>query len=81
MMNLEARKLSLIQEFLRVDNEQIITALENLLHKIKSEKLEEKIGPMSLEQFNEEIDQAIEDEKEERVISNSDLKQKIKKWS
>lgn len=79
-MNLEARKLSLIQEFLRVDNEQIITALENLLHKIKSEKLEEKIGPMSLEQFNEEIDQAIEDEKEERVISNSDLKQKIKKW-
>lgn len=80
-MNIEARKLSLIQEFLRVDNEQIINALENLLHKIKSEKFEENLKPMSLQQFNDDIDQAVEDEKNNRLLSNYDLQQKIQKWS
>jgi len=80
-MNIEAKKLSLIQEFLRIDNEKIINALENLLHKSKYEYFEENMKSMSLERFNDEIDQALDDEKNNRLISNSDLKQKIKKWS
>ncbi|MFT4063092.1 MAG: hypothetical protein QM642_12135 [Edaphocola sp.] len=79
-MNIEAKKLSLIQEFLRVDNEKIINALEALLHKSKYDHFEESIKPMSLKQFNDEIDQAIDDEQNNRLISNDDLKQKIKKW-
>jgi len=80
-MNIEAKKLSLIQEFLKIDNENIINALEALLHKSKYDYFEENIKPMSLKQFNDEIDQAIEDEKNNRLISNNDLKQKIKKWN
>lgn len=80
-MNLEARKISLVQEFLRIDNEKIISALENFLYKNKSEIFEQNLNPMSLEQFNREIDQALEDEKNNRIISAKDLKQKIQKWS
>lgn len=80
-MNIEARKLSLIQEFLRVDNEKIISALENLLRKSKSEDFEQNLKPMSLKQFNDEIDQALEDEKNGRLISSTDLKQKIQEWN
>lgn len=80
-MNLEARKISLVQEFLRIDNEKIISALEKFLHKNKSEIFEQNLNPMSLEQFNIEIDKALEDEKNNRVISVKDLKQKIQKWS
>ncbi|WP_434979132.1 hypothetical protein [Daejeonia sp. YH14] len=80
-MNLEARKISLVQEFLRIDNEKIISALENFLYKNKSEFFEQNLNPMSLEQFNREIDQALEDEKNNRIISAKDLKQKIQKWS
>lgn len=79
-MNLEARKLSLIQEFLRIDNEDIINELENLLQKSKLEEYEQSLHPMSLAQFNEEIDQAIEDDKNDRLISSDDLKLKIPKW-
>lgn len=79
-MNLEARKISLVQEFLRVDNEKIIIALENLLHKRKSELFEENLKPMSLKQFNDEVDQAIDDEENSRLISAQDLKNKVQKW-
>jgi hypothetical protein len=79
-MNLEARKISLVQEFLRIDNEKIIIALENLLHKRKSELFEENLKPMSVKQFNDEIDLAIEDDKNNRIISAQDLKSKIEKW-
>ncbi|MBA5791698.1 hypothetical protein H1R17_10775 [Flavobacterium sp. xlx-214] len=79
-MNLEARKISLAQEFLRIDNEKIISALENFLHKNKSDFFEENLEPMSVEQFNKEIDQALEDEKNNRTISSKDLKAQIQKW-
>lgn len=79
-MNLEARKISLIQEFLRIDNEKVISALENLLHKSKSESFEENLKPMSLDQLNNEIDKAIDDENNDRLINAKDLKNKIQKW-
>lgn len=80
-MNLEARKISFIQEFLRIDNEKIISALENFLHKNKSEIFEQNLKSMSLEEFNKEIDQALDDEKNNRITSAKDLKKQIQKWS
>jgi len=80
-MNLETRKLSFIQEFLRLQNEEIVSGLENFLRKRKIEMLENNFKPMSLEQFNKEIDQALDDSKNERIIKASDLKDKIQKWS
>lgn len=79
-MNLEARKLSLIQKFLRIDNEKVISALESFLHKNSSEVFEQNLKPMSLDQLNKEIDQALDDEKNNRLISAKDLKNQIQKW-
>ena len=79
-MNLEARKISLVQEFLRIDNEKSINALENALHKIKSENFDENLKPMSLDKFNDEINKAIEDADNNRITSITDLKNKIQKW-
>jgi hypothetical protein len=80
-MNLEARKLLFIQEFLRLQNEEIISGLENLLRKRKIELIENDFKPMSIEQFNSEIDQSLDDSKNEKLIKASDLKAKIQKWS
>lgn len=80
-MNIEAKKLSFIQEFLRIDNENIINALENLLRSSKSDIFEANLKPMTLEQLNSEIDSALEDEKSNKITKAKDLKQKIQKWS
>lgn len=80
-MNIEARKISFIQEYLRIDNEKFLTAVENFFYKTKSEIFEDNLKPMSLEKFNSEIDQALEDEKNGDLTNIEDLKDKIQKWS
>jgi len=80
-MNLETRKISFIQEFLRLQNEEIVTGLENFLRNRKIELVEKEFKPMSLDQFNKEIDQALDDSKNDRVIKATDLKDEIKKWT
>ena len=80
-MNLETRKISFIQEFLRLQNEEIVSGLEKFLRNRKNELIEKKFKPMSIEQFNKEIDQALDDSKNNRVIKATDLKSKIQKWS
>lgn len=79
-MDLEARKISFVQEFLRIDNEKIVEGLETLLYKGKAELFEQNLQPMALEQFHAEIDQALDDEKNNRLTSNTDLKANIEKW-
>lgn len=80
-MNIEARKISLVKEFLRIDNEKIISALENLLHQSKNEMFEQNLKPMSSEEFNLEIDKAIDDEKNNRLTNAKDFKKKVYKWN
>ena len=80
-MDLQTRKITFVQEFLRLQNEEIISGLENLLRKKKSEIFEEKLMPMSIDEFNLEIDQAMKDSKEGRLSTSNELKEKIKKWS
>lgn len=75
-MNLEARKLSFIQEFLRIQNEEIVIGLENLLKKRKLEQYEKDLKPLDLKKFNDEIDQALNDSENDRVIKATELKEK-----
>ena len=79
-MDLEARKISFVQEFLRLQSEEIVIHLENLLHKQKVELLDQEMKSMNIEQFNKEIDQSLDDAKNARIISTKDLKSKIQKW-
>lgn len=79
-MDLEARKINFVQEFLRLQNEEIISALEKFMHSRKAELVDSTMEPMSVEQFNSEIDQAIDDAENGKIIAAKDLKDKIRKW-
>jgi len=77
-MNIESRKLLFIQELLRIKNEEIIIGLEKMLKQWKSKQHEKELKPMSLEQFNKEIDQAMTDSREDNVVKATELR---KKWN
>ncbi len=79
-MNIQARKLVLIEEFLRISDESIITKLESFIKQEKKVSHEERLTPMSLKEFHEMIDQAKRDSNDGRVISHQELKKKIKSW-
>lgn len=79
-MNIQARKLAFIEEFLKISDEGIIDKLQSLI-KAEIQKLHDRdVKPMSLAEFHEMIDQAKLDKKNGRVISHNDLKAKVKTW-
>ena len=79
-MDLQTRKISFVQEFLRLQNEEIVSLSEQILRRRKAELLDGSLVPITEEQLNEEIDRALEDPKNDTVISAKDPKNEIKKW-
>jgi hypothetical protein len=79
-MNIQARKLVLIEEFLRISDESLIVKLESLLRNEKKISRERNLKPMSLNEFHEMIDQSIKDSDAGNVISHQDLRKKVKTW-
>jgi hypothetical protein len=76
-MDLQTRKLTFIRELVRIENEEFISELEEMLKNYHEGYGRKKI---SMEQFNDDIDKSLEDSKLNRGISAQDLKAKIKKW-
>ncbi len=79
-MNLQARKLNLIEELLRINDESFIIKLESFIREEKKSSHESNLKPMSLNEFHEMIDQAKADSKAGRVITHPELKKKVKTW-
>jgi tellurite resistance protein len=80
-MDLQTRKISFVQEFLSIESEEIISRLENFLKKEKKVNTTKEFSPMTMEEFQNRIDQSMEDSKNGRVIEAKQLIEKIKKWS
>jgi len=79
-MDIQARKLSFIQEFLRITDEKLIARLEQLLHTERKKKIERDLNPMSSEEFNQMIDQSEMDVETGRVNEARELLKKIDTW-
>jgi hypothetical protein len=80
IMDLQVRKLNFIQEFLRITDENIISKLEYLIKIEKKKQHESDFKPMEITEFYKMIDQAKADSENGNVISQQDLKTKIKSW-
>ncbi|MCH8545501.1 MAG: hypothetical protein LAT54_02095 [Cryomorphaceae bacterium] len=79
-MDIQARKLNLIEEFLKISDEKIIEKLEFFIRLEKQRKNNTALEAMTLEEFYAMIDQAKEDQANGRVVSHEALKQRIKSW-
>ncbi|MDT8415189.1 MAG: hypothetical protein RQ735_07405 [Flavobacteriaceae bacterium] len=79
-MDIHTRKIEFIQEFLKVQSEEVIIRLEKILLKENKTSKNEDFKPMTIEEFNERIDKSMDDSKNGRLTKASDLKAKIEKW-
>lgn len=80
-MDLQTRKLELIQAFLKIQNEDVIALLEKILKMENKYPEQGDIKPMTIDEFNSRIDQSMEDSKNGRLIDASELKAKMDKWN
>lgn len=78
-MDIQTRKIEFVKEFLKLQNEELLTRLEKLLHTDKSLKSSD-FKPMTITQLNERIDQSMEDSKNEKLTISSSLMAEIEKW-
>lgn len=74
-MDLQARKIAFVQEFLKLSNEKKITQLEYVLR-----TNDEHVQPMSMEEFNERIDKSLLDSENDSITEVDDLLNEVKKW-
>ncbi len=77
-VNIEARKIAFVQEFLKLQNEELITLLEKLLHTKKSN--DNDFRQMTVEELNTRIDKSMDDSENDRVTTSKNLKSEIEKW-
>jgi len=77
-MNLEARKIEFVQEFLKLQSEEVISKLEQLLKNEQSASDDQLFKPMTSEELNKRIDKAESDFSHNRFKRSSDLLAKYK---
>ncbi|OBQ46126.1 hypothetical protein JJL45_11650 [Tamlana sp. s12] len=72
-MNLEARKIEFVQEFLKLQSEEAVSRLEKILRKEKNASNERIFAPMTQEELNKRIDKSESDFRNNRFKSSSEL--------
>ena len=78
-MDIQTRKIEFIQEFLKLQNEELISRLENLLRANKSKN--DDFNQMTIDELNSRVDQSMNYSKNERFTNSDDLIAEIEKWS
>ncbi|AWK06876.1 hypothetical protein HYN56_22660 [Flavobacterium crocinum] len=77
-MDLQTRKIEFVKEFLKIQSEELISQLENLLKSKDISDDNDFFKPMSIEEFNNRIDQSEDDFKNGRYKTTSQLLEKYK---
>ncbi|MEH1009442.1 hypothetical protein VDP25_17015 [Winogradskyella sp. ECml5-4] len=72
-MNIEARKIEFVKEFLKLQSEEAISRLENILRKEKNTSDEQIFEPMTQEELNKRIDKSESDFLNNQFKSSSEL--------
>ncbi|MFB9057197.1 hypothetical protein ACFFU9_10635 [Mariniflexile ostreae] len=72
-MNLEARKIEFVQEFLKLQSEEAVSRLEKILRKEKNTSDERIFEPMTQEELNKRIDKSESDFRNNRFKNSSEL--------
>ncbi len=78
-MNIQTRKIEFIQAFLKIQSEDLISRLEELLQKGREEEAE--FEPMRIEEFNQRVNIALSDSEDDSVTENSKLMSEIRQWN
>lgn len=78
-MDLQSRKIEFIQEFLKLQSEEVISKLEKILRKEKGTAHDNEFKQMTEEELNKRIDKSESDFENDRFKSSADLVAKYDK--
>lgn len=79
-MDLQTRKITFVRDFLTIQNEDVVTRLENYLRKEKIEFFNNNLKPKTASILIEENELALNDVKNGRHTNAHKLLEKVKQW-
>ncbi len=79
-MDIQARKIHFIQEFLRVADDELVTKFEKLLRFERKKQLDKELRPLTMNEFDEIIDKSENDFNNGRVTESRNLLDQIDSW-
>ena len=79
-MDIVTKKLNFVQEFLRISDEELVDKLEKFLRNERRKKMDKEIKPLTMNEFNQMIENAEVDIKNDRVVEARKLLKKVEKW-
>lgn len=77
-MDIATRKISFVQRFLQLSNEESILKLEKILNSELNDK--DHLTPMTIDEFNVMIDKSEYDHKNGNVNNAKDILKQIDQW-
>lgn len=80
-MNIEARKIEFVQEFLKLESEKAIAKFEKLLQKEGESSIDKKPEPMTVGALNARIEKSLQDSKNGKLTEANDLLAEIDTWN
>ena len=80
-MNLQARKLNLIEGLLGVTDAKILSRVDSFLKTEVAKAREKEIVPMTMKEYHDMIDRSLEDVRNGKIIEHEDLKKEIRTWT
>jgi len=79
-MDLQTRKISFVQEFLKIQSEEVVVRMEKALKKEKKNIIGADIRPMTVKELKKRIDRSMLDSENEKLTENNDLKSELLEW-
>ncbi len=79
-MDIQTRKIEFIQEFLKLQNEDLISKFEDLLYSEVILQNNHIIQSMSVDELNRRIDLSLNDSLSNKLTESKDLLAEIEKW-
>jgi len=73
-MDIQTRKIQFIQEFLKYANDNMLVRFEKMLKQEREKAFDKEIKPMTLKEYEQRIDKALEEVKNNKVKSARNLK-------
>lgn len=78
-MDIQTRKIEFVRDFLKMQNEDALILMGNLLRSSK-EDFENEFPLMSEEELNQRIDKSMKDSESGKLTKSSDLITEIQGW-
>lgn len=78
-MDVQTRKIEFVRDFLKMQNEEALILMGNLLRSSK-EDFENEFPLMSEEELNQRIDKSMKDSESGKLTKSSDLITEIQGW-